>query len=58
MPLFYSMITFAFVAAITPGPNNIMLAASGANFGFKKTIPHIAGVVVGSSLFCFWWVLD
>ena len=47
MPLFYSMITFAFVAAITPGPNNIMLAASGANFGFKKTIPHIAGVVVG-----------
>lgn len=47
MPLFFSMFTFAFVAAITPGPNNIMLAASGANFGFKKTIPHIAGVVVG-----------
>lgn len=47
MPLFFSMLTFAFVAAITPGPNNIMLAASGANFGFKRTIPHIAGVVVG-----------
>ena len=47
MPLFFSMFTFAFIAAITPGPNNIMLAASGANFGFKKTIPHIAGVVAG-----------
>ena len=47
MPLFFPMITFAFVAAITPGPNNIMLAASGANFGFKRTLPHIAGVTVG-----------
>lgn len=46
-PLFYSMLTFMFVAAMTPGPNNIMLAASGANFGFMKTIPHIFGVVVG-----------
>ena len=46
-PLFYSMMIFMFVAAITPGPNNIMLASSGANFGFKKTIPHIIGVVAG-----------
>ncbi len=46
-PLFYSMLTFMFVAAITPGPNNIMLAASGANFGFLRTIPHILGVTVG-----------
>ena len=47
MPLFYSMLVFIFVAAMTPGPNNIMLAASGANFGFLRTIPHISGVVVG-----------
>lgn len=38
---------FAFVASITPGPNNAMLMASGANFGFRRTIPHLAGVVVG-----------
>ena len=36
-----------FVAAFTPGPNNIMLAASGANFGFVKTVPHMLGVTIG-----------
>lgn len=46
-PLLYSMLIFMFVAAMTPGPNNIMLAASGANFGVKRTIPHIIGVVAG-----------
>lgn len=38
---------FAFVASITPGPNNLMLMASGANYGYLRTIPHMAGVVVG-----------
>jgi threonine/homoserine/homoserine lactone efflux protein len=33
--------------AFTPGPNNIMLAASGVNFGFAHTIPHMAGVIIG-----------
>jgi threonine/homoserine/homoserine lactone efflux protein len=33
--------------AFTPGPNNILLAASGVNFGFTRTIPHIAGVTIG-----------
>jgi threonine/homoserine/homoserine lactone efflux protein len=49
MPLdiFLALITFAFVMAFTPGPNNIMLAASGVNFGFSRTIPHMAGIVVG-----------
>ena len=42
-----SFTTFASIAAISPGPNNIMLAASGANFGVKRTIPHIAGVTIG-----------
>jgi threonine/homoserine/homoserine lactone efflux protein len=36
-----------FIAAITPGPNNVMLTASGMNFGYKKTIPHILGVIMG-----------
>ena len=42
-----SFTVFALVAGFTPGPNNIMLAASGANFGFKKTVPHILGIVFG-----------
>jgi threonine/homoserine/homoserine lactone efflux protein len=34
----------------TPGPNNMMLIYSGANFGFKRTIPHVAGIVFGTCL--------
>jgi threonine/homoserine/homoserine lactone efflux protein len=47
IPLFIPMVTFMAIAAFTPGPNNIMLAASGANFGFRRTIPHMLGVTVG-----------
>lgn len=32
---------------LTPGPNNIMLTASGANYGFRRTLPHIFGIVLG-----------
>ena len=42
-----SFATFALVAAYSPGPNNVMLAASGANFGFRRTLPHIFGILVG-----------
>ena len=42
-----SFATFAIVAGFTPGPNNVMLAASGANFGFRRTLPHILGIVFG-----------
>ncbi len=45
--LLAAIATFALVTSITPGPNNIMLTASGANFGFKRTLPHIAGIVAG-----------
>ena len=38
---------FAFVMSVTPGPNNIMLLASGAQFGYKKTLPHIFGILIG-----------
>ncbi|MCL1124611.1 LysE family translocator [Shewanella surugensis] len=44
-----AFITFAFVSTITPGPNNIMLASSGANFGFQRTIPHMLGIGLGFS---------
>lgn len=45
-----ALVTFAFVSTITPGPNNIMLMASGANVGFRRTIPHVFGIVFGFSL--------
>lgn len=40
-------------AAWTPGPNNAMLAASGATFGMRRTLPHILGVILGFSLMIF-----
>lgn len=45
--LFAALVLFACVMAFTPGPNNILLAASGVNFGFTRTIPHMAGVTLG-----------
>ncbi len=39
--------SFAFVSSITPGPNNAMLLASGVNYGFRRTLPHIAGISLG-----------
>jgi threonine/homoserine/homoserine lactone efflux protein len=41
---------FAFVSSITPGPNNLMLLASGTNFGFLRTVPHMLGVALGFTL--------
>ncbi|HZF33292.1 MAG TPA: LysE family translocator [Candidatus Angelobacter sp.] len=41
------LVTFALATSVTPGPNNIMLTASGANFGFRRTIPHMLGVAIG-----------
>lgn len=38
---------FAWVTCITPGPNNVMLTASGARFGFRRTLPHVLGIAVG-----------
>jgi threonine/homoserine/homoserine lactone efflux protein len=38
---------FTFATAFTPGPNNIMVTASGVNFGFVRTIPHMAGITIG-----------
>jgi threonine/homoserine/homoserine lactone efflux protein len=48
--LLLAFVWFAFVGAMTPGPNNIMLTASGTNFGFRRSLPHIAGISVGFPL--------
>ena len=45
--LISALFVFAFVASVTPGPNNLMLMASGANFGFRRTTPHMFGIAVG-----------
>ena len=42
-----ALATFAFVGAITPGPNNVMVLASGLNFGFRRTVPHLLGIGIG-----------
>ncbi len=44
---------FALVSSITPGPNNVMLASSGLNFGFRRSLPHLLGVNLGFSLMIF-----
>ncbi|MDG1739527.1 MAG: LysE family translocator [Paracoccaceae bacterium] len=44
---------FALVSSITPGPNNLMLLASGANFGFTRSLPHMMGVAIGFTLMVF-----
>ena len=46
-PEILSIALFWFVAAYTPGPNNVVASYSGFNFGIKKTIPHILGVTFG-----------
>ena len=42
-----ALIGFAFASSITPGPNNLMLMASGANYGLRQTLPHMLGVTLG-----------
>lgn len=42
-----ALMGFAIATSITPGPNNLMLMASGANFGYRRTIPHMLGISLG-----------
>ncbi|MBU2935827.1 MULTISPECIES: LysE family translocator [Pacificibacter] len=53
MTLFLALLGFAFVASGTPGPNNLMLLASGANFGLRRTVPHMLGISLGHSFMVF-----
>lgn len=48
-----ALFTFTIVSQITPGPNNIMLMSSGTNFGVRKSLPHVTGIVLGISLLVF-----
>ncbi|WP_367395918.1 LysE family translocator [Pantoea sp. Ep11b] len=46
-PSFFSYVT---VMSITPGPNNLLLATSGVNFGMRRTLPMVFGILVGCAL--------
>jgi threonine/homoserine/homoserine lactone efflux protein len=48
--LLATIFAFSFATSITPGPNNIMLLSSGLTFGYKKTVPHLLGVIIGFPL--------
>ena len=45
--LFVSLVGFAFISSTTPGPNNLLLMSSGALFGWRKTVPHLGGILLG-----------
>jgi threonine/homoserine/homoserine lactone efflux protein len=48
--LLYAFLVFVAVMSFTPGPNNVMLLSSGLTYGFRRTLPHIAGIIIGG---CF-----
>lgn len=45
-----SFISYVTVMSITPGPNNLMLATSGVNFGMRRTLPMVSGILIGCGL--------
>lgn len=48
-----ALTVFAFVGAVTPGPNNILVMVSAANFGMRRTAPHMLGIALGFGLMIF-----
>ena len=48
--LLLALYGFVAIMCFTPGPNNLMLMASGTNYGFPRSVPHLLGVVLGFSL--------
>ena len=50
LDLLLALSAFALVTVITPGPNNLMLLASGANFGLRRSVPHMMGIGIGFPL--------
>lgn len=50
MDAFVGLVGFSFVSSVTPGPNNVLLWASGAEFGLARTVRHIGGTAMGLGL--------
>ncbi len=51
--LIAGFISFSLVSGFTPGPNNLIALATGANFGYRRTLPHVFGVVLGFNIMFF-----
>ena len=51
--LLIALLGFGIVTSVTPGPNNMMLLASGVNFGLRRTVPHMLGISLGHALMVF-----
>ncbi|MGC0154309.1 LysE family translocator [Chromobacterium vaccinii] len=49
----FALLSYIALMSITPGPNNLMLASSGVNFGFRRTVPHMLGISLGCALQVF-----
>ena len=50
LDIFLALLLFSIVSSVTPGPNNMMLMASGVNYGVRRSLPHLIGVVLGYTL--------
>lgn len=50
---FLTLLLLASSAAFTPGPNNALVAASGANFGYRRSLPHVLGIALGFPILIF-----
>ncbi|NVM76496.1 threonine/homoserine/homoserine lactone efflux protein [Duganella sp. SG902] len=53
LELLLPLCTFAAVSSITPGPNNAMILASGLNYGFVRSLPHLFGITCGFAFMIF-----
>ncbi|HLR17180.1 MAG TPA: LysE family translocator [Alcanivoracaceae bacterium] len=49
----WALISYVVVLSITPGPNNLLLAASGVNYGLRRSLPMGIGIIVGGGIQCF-----
>lgn len=55
MPIdvFLGLVTLAMATAWSPGPNNVLVASSGATFGYRRSLPHVLGIALGFPLMIF-----
>jgi threonine/homoserine/homoserine lactone efflux protein len=53
LELILSLAGMAFTASLTPGPNNSMLASSGATYGVRASMPHVLGIIIGFPVMIF-----
>lgn len=49
----FALLSYVVLMSITPGPNNLMLASSGVNFGFRRSLPHMLGISLGCAVQVF-----